>query len=175
MPAWWFIFRPIRCNLLIINKKKEIEEQKNKFLVVRPSLAEGFWKPKFWAILGPQNRTRYFQITTLPWPELLRLFPTASCDKYTTAVAGGRHAACGMRKRLRQRHETINRRLKCFKVLKTTFRHYKKEGIKKHSLCFRGAAIMLQLAFETGQQELFDMREYDDRISDREATMIYGV
>jgi hypothetical protein len=42
-------------------------------------------------------------------------------------------------------------------------------------MCFRSAAVMLQLALECGQQELFDVREYDDRLSDRQATAIYGV
>lgn len=76
-----------------------------------------------------------------------------------------------MRIRLKKRHETINRRLKVFKSLDSTFRH----SISKHSMCFRSAAVMLQLALECGQQELFDVREYDDRLSDRQATAIYGV
>ena len=81
-----------------------------------------------------------------------------------------------MRRRLRKRYETVNRRLKVFKVLDTVFGHHKNgEGLRKHLICFRVAAIMAQLALECGQQQLFDMREYDDDISDNEATEIFGV
>lgn len=76
-----------------------------------------------------------------------------------------------MRGRLRKRHETINRRLKVYRSLKTTFR----QSTLKHSICFRCAAILLQLALESGQQALFDMREYDDRLTDQQATEIFGI
>lgn len=76
-----------------------------------------------------------------------------------------------MRSRVKKRHETINRRIKVFKSLDRVFTH----SILKHSQCFRVACIMTQIAFECGQQELFDVREYDDRLSDAQATAIFGV
>ena len=76
-----------------------------------------------------------------------------------------------MRARLGRRQETVNRRIKVFAALNTTFR----QSIRKHSICFRCAAILVQMAFELGQQEMFDMREYDDRLTDAQATAIWGV
>lgn len=74
-----------------------------------------------------------------------------------------------MRGRLRRRHETINRRIKVFKALDVVFRH----NVEKHSICFRVACIMVQLAIECGEQALFDVREYDDRLSDDQAEAAY--
>ena len=76
-----------------------------------------------------------------------------------------------MRNRVKKRHETINKRLKVFGSLDVVFRH----DIAKHSSCFRLAAVCLQLAFDLGQQELFDCLEYDDSLTDEQATEIFGV
>ena len=76
-----------------------------------------------------------------------------------------------MRNRVKKRHETINRRLKVFKALDTVFRH----SIDKHSACFRVAAVCLQLAIDLGQQELFDVYEYDDTLTDAHARAYFGV
>lgn len=76
-----------------------------------------------------------------------------------------------MRNRIKKRQETINRRLKVFKSLNVVFTH----SVNRHSICFRCAAILVQLALECGEQELFDVREYDDRLSDEQATEIWGV
>lgn len=76
-----------------------------------------------------------------------------------------------MRNRVKKRMETINRRLKVFGSLTKTFTH----SIEKHSMCFRTSAIVLQLALECGQQELFDCREYDDTLTDAQASVVWGV
>lgn len=46
--------------------------------------------------------------------------------------------------RVRARHETINKRLKTFNILKHRFRHDK----KKHSICFHAVANITQIIFE---------------------------
>jgi hypothetical protein len=46
-----------------------------------------------------------------------------------------------------QRHETINRRLKQFSILRNTFRH----AIKKHPICFRAIANLVQLSMINGE------------------------
>ena len=48
-------------------------------------------------------------------------------------------------------------------------------SVAKHGACFRCAAILVQLAFDIGQQELFEVLEYDDSITDEQATEIFGV
>jgi hypothetical protein len=75
-----------------------------------------------------------------------------------------------MRKRLRLRHETVNKRLKQFRCLLVKFRH----RTEQHAACFRSAAVLTQLAIEGGE-ELFDMREYDDRLSDADVARLYGL
>lgn len=75
-----------------------------------------------------------------------------------------------MRGRLRMRHEAINERLKNFQCLTLRFRH----GIEKHSCCFRAIAVITQLALNGGE-EFMDMREYDDRLTDAEVEIIFGV
>ena len=40
---------------------------------------------------------------------------------------------------------------------------------------FLVSAMLLQLAFECGQQRLFDVSEYDDDLTDAQATALYGV
>jgi hypothetical protein len=47
----------------------------------------------------------------------------------------------------RSRHETVNKRLKQFKVLREQFRH----PIQKHQMCFRAVAVCTQLSFEAGE------------------------
>ena len=46
------------------------------------------------------------------------------------------------------RHETVNRRLKQFKVLGNKFRH----ELKKHLDCFNACAITTQLSFNRGEK-----------------------
>lgn len=57
---------------------------------------------------------------------------------------------------IRARHETVNKRLKDFRVLSTPFRH----PLSKHSWVFRAAAVCVQLALR-GESPLFqiDYRE----------------
>jgi hypothetical protein len=68
------------------------------------------------------------------------------------------------------RHETINERLKNFHCLKVKFRH----SASKHAACFWAVAVLTQLAIESGE-EMFDMREYDDRLSDAQIIQLYGL
>jgi hypothetical protein len=49
-----------------------------------------------------------------------------------------------LRGTIHSRHETINERLKQFKVLSERFHH----DIEKHSQCFRACAVLTQLSFE---------------------------
>lgn len=73
-----------------------------------------------------------------------------------------------MRGRLRMRHESINERLKNFNCLSTKFRH----SDKKHGWCFRAVAVATQLAMELGE-EIFDVREYHDNMSDDQVARLY--
>ena len=66
-------------------------------------------------------------------------------------------------------HENVNRRLKVFKSLEVVFRH----SAEKHSMCFRASAILVQLSFENGDQARFDVREYDDTLTNFQAELIY--
>lgn len=68
-----------------------------------------------------------------------------------------------MKRRCRARHETINERLKNFTCLEKTFRH----SNEKHGMCFRAAAVCVQLAMEGGET-MFDCRDYNDLMTDRE-------
>jgi hypothetical protein len=61
------------------------------------------------------------------------------------------------RNKVRNRGETLNHRLKTFKVLGGTFRH----DIEKHSMCFRACAVLVQLSFEVGSKKLFPVDNYD--------------
>ena len=47
---------------------------------------------------------------------------------------------------LRSRHETVNRRFKCFQALKQCFRH----DTRKHHAFFRSAVVLVQLAHQRG-------------------------
>ena len=75
-----------------------------------------------------------------------------------------------MHARLRMRHETVNERIKNFDCLVNRFRH----DAEKHGACVRACACLVQIAMEAGE-ELFDMREYDDRLSDAQVAAIFGV
>lgn len=75
-----------------------------------------------------------------------------------------------MRTRLRLRHETVNERFKNFECLANRFRH----PLNKHSSFFGAVAVLTQLAI-SGGEELFDMREYDDRLTDAQVKALYGV
>lgn len=57
--------------------------------------------------------------------------------------------------RVRKRHETVNKRMKHFGCLKKVFRH----GSRKHALCFRAIAVIVQLSLEMGEP-LFEV-DYD--------------
>ena len=58
----------------------------------------------------------------------------------------------------RARHETVNKRLKIFEVLKKRFRH----DLMLHSSCFRAVAVITQLNFEHGEPP-FQCVYYDDK------------
>lgn len=75
-----------------------------------------------------------------------------------------------MRGRLRMRHETVNERLKHFTCLTERFRH----DAEKHAAAFRAVAVLTQLAIEGGE-ELMDMREYDDNLTDAQVEQLYGL
>jgi hypothetical protein len=75
-----------------------------------------------------------------------------------------------MRGRLQMRHETINERLKNFQCLKIKLC----QRAIKHASRFRAVAMLMQLAIESGE-EMFDMQEYDDRLSDAEIVQLYGL
>ena len=62
----------------------------------------------------------------------------------------------GMQSRVRQRHETVNKRFKQWGCLLNRFRH----GIRKHGDVFRTVVVITQLAIENGKP-LFDV-EYED-------------
>jgi hypothetical protein len=76
-----------------------------------------------------------------------------------------------MKCRLGRRQETVNRRLKVFKSLSTTFRH----STEQHSICFRASTVLLQLAFDSGERYLFDVREYEDQFSDWQASIVFDL
>ena len=62
----------------------------------------------------------------------------------------------GMQQRVRNRHETVNKRFKQWGCLLNRFRH----GIGKHGDVFRAVAVITQLAIEN-DEPLFEV-EYDD-------------
>jgi hypothetical protein len=62
-----------------------------------------------------------------------------------------------MQQRVRNRHETVNKRFKQWGCIRERFRH----GTEKHSACFRAVAVLTQLAIEFGEQ-LFSVEEYSD-------------
>ena len=72
--------------------------------------------------------------------------------------------------RLRMRHETVNERFKNFSCMASRFRH----GGKKHAACFRAVVVLTQLAIESGE-ELFDMREYNDNLTDEQVVTLFGL
>jgi len=75
-----------------------------------------------------------------------------------------------MQRRLRNQHETVNERFKNFGCMEQRFRH----GGAKHASCFRAVVVLTQLAIESGE-ELFDMREYNDRLTDAQVEAMFGV
>jgi hypothetical protein len=76
-----------------------------------------------------------------------------------------------MKCRLGRRQETVNRRLKVFKSLATTFRH----STEQHSICFRASIVLLQLAFDSGERHLLDVRGYEDKFSDWQASIVFNL
>ncbi|CAB9530745.1 unknown protein [Seminavis robusta] len=75
-----------------------------------------------------------------------------------------------MRGRLRMRQEKLNRLLKNFHTLDVPFRH----GASKHGSCVHAICVLVQLTMEQGE-ELFDMREYHDNMSDNQVAQLYGI
>lgn len=62
-----------------------------------------------------------------------------------------------MQARVRNRHETVNKRFKQWGCLNQRFRH----GVEQHSACFRAVAVLTQLSLEFGEP-LFSVAEYAD-------------
>jgi hypothetical protein len=60
-----------------------------------------------------------------------------------------------VRNSIRARHETVNKRLKQWGVLREVFRH----DSSKHSMCFRAVAVLTQLSIENGEP-LFPIKGY---------------
>jgi hypothetical protein len=65
----------------------------------------------------------------------------------------------GMKLQAAARHETVNGRLKIFKVLETSFRN----DLVFHSSCFRAVAVITQLNFSLGQMPPYQVKYQDDR------------
>lgn len=86
-------------------------------------------------------------------------------DAYTSSARRRRMVA-----RVRNRHESVNSRLKIYGCLTTSFRH----GIEKHGWCVRAIAVLTQLAMENGE-ELFDVSEYEDGVTDVDVAILYGL
>ena len=61
-----------------------------------------------------------------------------------------------MKKLARARHETVNKRIKQFKVLSEQFRH----PLEKHGICFRACANLTQLVIKY-EAPLFQVVYYD--------------
>jgi hypothetical protein len=68
------------------------------------------------------------------------------------------------------RHETINQRIKVFKILTDRFRH----DIEKHSMCFRACAVLTQLSFVHGTRRPFSVSNYDQRWANAERCPLPG-
>jgi hypothetical protein len=62
-----------------------------------------------------------------------------------------------IRGRVRRRQETVNKRLKQFKVLDDIFHH----DVEFHGACFRACAVLTQLSINNGNP-LFPTDEYKD-------------
>ena len=75
-----------------------------------------------------------------------------------------------MRTFVRRRHETVNKRMKQFKVLSTVFRH----NIELHGDCFRAVAVLTQLEIDHGAR-LFDVTYTDDYFELVESELSIGV
>lgn len=56
------------------------------------------------------------------------------------------------RRRLRARHETVNKRLKDFAILSQTYRH----NLEDHAFIFRAVVVLTQLGIESGEP-LFEL------------------
>lgn len=62
---------------------------------------------------------------------------------------------------VRARHETVNKRMKDFKVLSDRFRHkVNRHDLSRHELCFTAVAIITQIHISTFEP-LFSIHEYD--------------
>jgi hypothetical protein len=65
-----------------------------------------------------------------------------------------------MKKRIRSRQETVNKRFKQWGCLKQVFRH-NDDLARRHSSCFRAVAVITQLSIEDGEP-LFSTAEFRD-------------
>jgi hypothetical protein len=65
-----------------------------------------------------------------------------------------------MKKRIRSRQETVNKRFKQWGCLKQVFRH-NDDMARHHSSCFRAVAVITQLSIENGEP-LFSTAEFRD-------------
>lgn len=62
---------------------------------------------------------------------------------------------------VRARHETVNKRMKDFKVLESRFRHkVSRYDMHRHELCFTAVAIITQLHISSFEP-LFPIKDYD--------------
>lgn len=61
-----------------------------------------------------------------------------------------------MKKLARARHETVNKRIKQFKIFKDSFRH----DVTKHGFCFRACANITQISIQK-EEPLFDILYFD--------------
>jgi hypothetical protein len=83
-------------------------------------------------------------------------------DPLTTKVpSSGVHfhgeAMLKMRQRVRSRHETVNKRIKQFTIVRETFRH----DLTLHGDCFYACAVLTQLMIKSGHP-LFQVEDYED-------------
>ena len=126
---------------------------KNDLMIFRESLMH---------MLDPGERVEADAIYAAEAPQFVKVR-----DHHVTA--GLDEDRSKMRGRAARRHETVNRRLKVFQSLEVVFRH----SAEKHSMCLRTSAILTQLSFENGDRALFDVREYDDTLTDFQAELLY--
>lgn len=64
----------------------------------------------------------------------------------------------GVKSKAGSRHESVNGRMKIFKVLCNTFRH----PALFHSSCFRAVAVITQINFSLGERPPFQVDYFDD-------------
>lgn len=91
------------------------------------------------------------------WPDIKiakDLYLHEACKEVTLADKGYRfknyfkQASNRMEKRILARHETLNGRLKLFKILNCRFRH----PLKKHPMVFHACINLLQISIQCGEK-----------------------